>query len=102
LVNTYTSPINNDKSQFDIFSTLQTDALITNNPYLNRYTGGPGNSNNPQSWKQTIFITSPSNNLSFATGEDISVLSTQKDLGATNQYLQFDPNFSSWGTVQTL
>jgi RHS repeat-associated protein len=102
LLNNYKSPIENGNSQFKIFNTLLTDALVANNPYLNRYTGGFGNNNNPINWKQTLFITQPNDIVSFAVGQDISVMS--KEVGQTNanQYFQFNPNTGTWGIVQNL
>lgn len=102
LVNNYKSPVNNEKAQFNAFNTLMTDALISNNPYLNRYTGGVAGSNNPLNWKQAVFTTGPGDVVNFATGEDISVLSDNKGTTAVNQYLQFNPDNNTWGTAQRI
>lgn len=102
LLNNYKSPIVDGKSQFQLFSTLLTDALVANNPYLNRYTGGLGNNNNPVNWKQTSFITKQSDVVSFAVGQDVSTMSKELGTTNTNQYFQFNPNYGTWGIVQNL
>ncbi len=102
LVNNYKSMINSGKSQFSVFSTILTDALIANNPYLNRYTGGLGNNNNPLNWKQVTFTTKPTDTPNFAVGQDISIMSLQSGTTASNQYYQFNPNTGTWGSVQNL
>ncbi|SDS99358.1 RHS repeat-associated core domain-containing protein [Mucilaginibacter mallensis] len=102
LVNNYKSPVSSGQSQFSVFNTILSDSLITNNPYLNRYTGGPGNSNNPQNWKQASFVTKPTDKPSFVTGQDISIMSLSQGTAAVNQYYQFNPDTGMWGIVQNL
>ncbi|WKL48419.1 RHS repeat-associated core domain-containing protein [Flavobacterium pectinovorum] len=102
LVKTYESPIVNGKSQYQLFSTLVTDSLISNNPFLNRYIGGMGNTNNPLNWKATSFITKPEDIVSFATGIDVATMSKQQGQNNSNQYLQFNPNTGLWGVPQNL
>lgn len=102
LLNSYKSPIVNGKSQFQLFETLLTDSLVANNPYLNRYTGGPGNNNNPFNWKQTTFITKPGDDVTFAVGQDISIMSKKQGTANTNQYLEFNPDNGAWNPVKNL
>lgn len=102
LVKTYESPIVEGKSQYQLFSTLLTDSLIANNPFLNRYIGGMGNNNNPLNWKAASFITKPEDIVHFATGLDIATMSKEQGQNNSNQYLQFNPNFGSWGAPQNL
>lgn len=102
LLNNYKSPIVNGKSQFQLFNTLLTDALVANNPYLNRYTGGLGNSNNTVNWKQTSFLTAKDDIVNFAVGQDISTMSKEQGTININQYFQFNPNSGTWGIVQSL
>ncbi len=102
LVNNYKSPVSSGQSQFNVFNTILSDSLITSNPYLNRYTGGPGNSNNPQNWKQATFTTKPTDKPSFITGQDISIMSIPQGIVATNQYYQFNPDTGQWGIAQNL
>ena len=102
LVNHYKSPVTDSKSQFGVFNTILTDSLVANNPYLNRYTGGPATSNNPLAWKQASFNTKPADIVSFSTGQDISIMSIDQGANATNQYYQFNPDTDFWNFNQNL
>ena len=102
LVNNYKSPVSNNKPQFSVFSTILSNAQITNNPNLQRYIGGPAGSNNPLNWKQAQFATQPTDTVAFAAGQDISLLSKTQGTSAVNQYLQFNANTGTWGTPQNL
>lgn len=102
LVNNYTSPIVDNKSQFSLFNTILTNALVSNNPFLNRYIGGPGNSNNPLNWKKTAFTTQSSDTINFTTGQDITIMSDTQGSVISNKYYSFNPNNGSWGAVNNL
>lgn len=102
LVRTYESPIVEGKSQFQLFSTILTDALITNNPFANRYIGGAGSSNNAQNWKSTAFTTKADDKVNFSTGIDIIAMSKVQGTSNANQYFQFNPNTGNWGLLQNL
>lgn len=102
LVNNYKAPVSNNKPQYSVFNTILSSALIANNPNLSRYIGGPASGNNPSNWKQATFSTTPADAISFAAGQDISLLSKTSGTAATNQYLQFNANAGTWGTAQNL
>ncbi len=102
LLTACTSSITNGKSQFEVFNTILGNALIANNTYLNRYTGGIATSNNPLNWKSAKFTTQASDILNFATGQDTVVMSKMLTNSANNQFLQFNPDTGTWGSVQTL
>jgi RHS repeat-associated protein len=102
LVSNYVSKVNSGQSQFSVFNTILSDSLITNNPYLSRYTGGPGTSNNPLNWKQATFTTKSTDTPAFASGQDISIMSLPLGTAANNTYFQFNPNTGAWSAVQNL
>ncbi|MEM9547098.1 MAG: RHS repeat-associated core domain-containing protein [Bacteroidota bacterium] len=101
----YTSPIEDGKSQFNVLQTFNDSALVANNAHLDRYVGGPGNSNNPLNWISKSFNTSASNTYDFVFGTDVGVMSETNNGSTNNTYYQFDPNFpdsSGWGSEQRL
>lgn len=102
LVNNYKAPVSSNKPQFSVFNTILTTALVTNNPNLSRYIGGPASGNNPGNWKQATFATMAADAVTFATGLDISLLSKTSGTSVTNQYLQFIANAGTWAAVQNL
>ncbi|SHI84926.1 RHS repeat-associated core domain-containing protein [Flavobacterium terrae] len=101
-VKNYETPIVEGKSQYQLFSTILTDAMVTNNPFANRYLGGIGTSNNVQNWKSTAFTTKPDDKVSFATGIDVITMSKVQGNSNINQYFQFNPNTGAWGSIQNL
>lgn len=105
VVNTYTCPIENREALFNVLQTYTNSSLTANNPYLNRYVGGSGSSNNPLNWIPKQFSFVKTNSYNYAFGNDIAVQSEKTANTVNNTYYQFNPNSpdsGGWGAPGSL
>lgn len=101
LIGEYTSAIIDEKAQFNVLQTFNDSALLANNPNLNRYVGGPGNSNNLLCWFPKTFTTTADQKDEFAFGTDVAVMTEKVNNTYISSMYQFNPDFPNsggWGS----